>query len=252
MYQNKQAIESSPPMLFKDTKPSNIALIKYMGKADFRTHQACNPSLSYTLPGFTSTVTLRVAATARDHFMTHNTLSEKAQKRFLKHLQFIKDTLQYKGFFEVDSSNSFPSSCGLASSASSFAALTACALKAIATCTGQQGLLEMSFEEQALMSQRGSGSSCRSFFAPWALWDQRGARSIELPYQQLKHHVVVVSDLQKEVSSSEAHQRVLESFIFLSFKGKTIAGQPRKTACSPHNIHFPDADVLKFTITLHL
>jgi diphosphomevalonate decarboxylase len=57
----------------------------------------------------------------------------------------------------------------------------------------------------------GSGSSCRSFFSPWAFWHDDKVEAIELPYQQLQHQVIVISHAEKQVPSSEAHLRVKSS-----------------------------------------
>ena len=61
---------------------------------------------------------------------------------------------------------------------------------------------------QANLSRLGSGSSCRSFFRPWALWDDEKVDAIELPYSELIHHVVIISDKEKEVSSKMAHHQI--------------------------------------------
>jgi len=46
------------------------------------------------------------------------------------------------------------------------------------------------------------------------LWDKDGVKAIDLPYQKLIHHVVIISHDEKNVSSSEAHQRVTSSHLF--------------------------------------
>lgn len=195
--------------------PSNIALIKYMGKKDTDSNLPDNASLSYTINNLLSTVKLEVLPTKKDIWEPLNipgasefTLSVSGQKRFLEHMQRIKAYFNYTGGFLVQSSNNFPHSSGLASSASSFAALTKCAALALAELT-QQPLLPV--EEQAQLSRLGSGSSCRSFFAPWALWKENEVHAIDLPYTNLIHKVIVVSNQPKEVSSSEAHKRVKSS-----------------------------------------
>lgn len=193
-------------MKWQAAKPANIALIKYMGKS--ADNVPLNPSLSFTLDAFTTTVELERIAGRADQWDPAVPLSERDQAKFLKHLSFLKESFQEPGAFLVRSSNNFPAHCGLASSASSFAALTACAAKAIGELQGRP------LEDPAVLcflSRRGSGSSCRSFYAPFAVWDRDGCRPIELGLNRLCHQVVVVDDRQKEVSSSEAHKRVLTS-----------------------------------------
>ena len=198
--------------------PSNIALIKYMGKKDSERNIPINPSLSYTLNNLLSSVMLEQHPGKKDFWEPLNTpggglfiLSIAAQERFLQHLARLKAQFNYTGAFVVRSCNNFPHSSGLASSASSFAALTKCAALALSELT-QKPL--PSIETQAQLSRLGSGSSCRSFFSPWALWDDETVEAIHLPYQQLIHQVIIISHAEKDVSSSEAHQRICTSKLY--------------------------------------
>ena len=195
--------------------PSNIALIKYMGKKDSETNLPINPSLSYTLNNLLSSVMLEACAGKKDRWEPLETagalpftLSIAAQERFLKHLARLKIKFNCSAAFIVRSNNNFPHSSGLASSASSFAALTKCAVMALSELTHTT---LPSIETQAQLSREGSGSSCRSFFSPWALWDHTTVKAIDLPYQDLIHQVIVISHAEKKVSSSEAHQRICTS-----------------------------------------
>lgn len=195
--------------------PANIALIKYMGKKNYEKNIPDNPSLSYTLDNLLTNVLIEPALGHKDYWEPlpipggpSFQLSLAAQERFLGHLANLKTHFNYTGSFIVRSSNNFPHSSGLASSASSFAALTKCAVSALSELT-QTPLL--SIDEQANLSRLGSGSSCRSFFSPWALWDDETVTGIELPYTQLIHEVILINQNEKEVSSSAAHLRILTS-----------------------------------------
>ena len=106
------------------------------------------------------------------------------------------------------SSNNFPQASGLASSASSFAALTKCAVQALCELTKRPLL---STEEQAQWSRLGSGSSCRSFYSPWALWSGENVYAIELPYTTLLHQSIIIDSAEKGIPSSEAHLRIRTS-----------------------------------------
>jgi diphosphomevalonate decarboxylase len=141
-------------------------------------------------------------------------MSEASVSRFLKHFQFLKTHFGVTQCFRVESANNFPSDCGLASSASSFAALTKAAFEAFAKM-GNQKVLDSSIIEMADLSRQGSGSSCRSFFGPWSLWFQEGVRPLEFPMRNLMHQVIVVESGVKSVSSSEAHRRVCSSPLFV-------------------------------------
>lgn len=195
--------------------PANIALIKYMGKKNYEKNIPDNPSLSYTLDNLLTNVLLEPTTSNKDYWeplpipgAPSFNLSLAAQQRFLGHLANLKAHFNYTGSFIVRSSNNFPHSSGLASSASSFAALTKCAAIALSELTNTP---PPSIAEQANLSRLGSGSSCRSFFSPWALWDDEFVTPIELPYQQLTHEVILIDQNEKKVSSSAAHLRILTS-----------------------------------------
>lgn len=195
--------------------PANIALIKYMGKDDQATNLPANPSLSFTLNHLKSSVSLEAHPGKQDFWealdipgLDNFVLSPEGQQRFLKHLAFLKQTFSYTGGFTIRSNNNFPLSTGLASSASSFAALTQCAVLALCELT-QQPMPPI--EAIAALSRHGSGSSCRSFFSPWALWEDDTVKSIDLPYQDLIHKVILVSHEIKAISSSKAHELVKTS-----------------------------------------
>lgn len=198
--------------------PANIALIKYMGKKDEKSNLPDNASLSYTLEHLVTTVKLEVIGGSKDSWEPLDIpggaslkLSVEAQKRFIRHLERMKAYFNYRGHFLIQSCNNFPHGSGLASSASSFAALTRCAALALADLTNTP-LLPV--DTQAQFSRQGSGSSCRSFYSPWALWRGEEVLAPDLPYMSLIHQVVVVSGEEKEVSSSEAHQRVKTSPLY--------------------------------------
>ncbi|MDR0677750.1 MAG: hypothetical protein LBF57_03725 [Holosporaceae bacterium] len=196
--------------------PSNIALIKYMGK--LRGNIPCNSSLSYTLDRLATEVALEPCS-KYNRFITE--LDKSAAKRFLKHLKNIKKHFGYKGFFQIESSNNFPKSAGIASSASSFAALTKCAVTAICEINS---LPSLSLEEMSRLSRKGSGSSCRSFFSPWSLWKKYEAKEISLKIGSLDHDLALVNSCAKTVSSNQAHRLVKSSLLF---KGRAQRAEKR-------------------------
>lgn len=195
--------------------PSNIALIKYMGKIDSEKNIPLNDSLSYTLNNLVSCVSLETPGSSHDVWEPLDipgykpfSLSTQGQKRYLEHLARLKEHFNYSGTFIVRSSNNFPQASGLASSASSFAALTKCAVQALCELTKRPLL---STEEQAQWSRLGSGSSCRSFYSPWALWSGENVYAIELPYTTLLHQSIIIDSAEKGIPSSEAHLRIRTS-----------------------------------------
>ena len=199
--------------LWRAEAPSNIALIKYMGKVGVGNIPS-NPSLSFTLNHLRSTVEIEPSARVQWQPLdsTMKDLSEGGQQKFLRHFALLCEHWGISGDFCIRSANNFPADCGLASSASSFAALTLATYQ-LAKDRGQKNHDE-TIESLSSLSRLGSGSSCRSFFSPWAEWVGASASPVDLPYGDLMHDVIVVSRDKKSVSSSEAHRRVPTSDLF--------------------------------------
>ncbi len=193
--------------------PTNIALIKYMGKKDAGLNIPDNSSFSYTLDHLTTTVSLTPIEGNHDQW---DSTEDKA--RFIKHLDFLRNKFGKNSFYQIKSDNNFPSGCGLASSASSFAALT--------ECFAQTNNLNVSTDEKSALSRQGSGSSCRSFYRPFTLWTEDEVVAIELPYKKFIHHVIVVSSEKKAVSSSKAHSLVKTSLLY---ENRKIRAEKRLT-----------------------
>ena len=204
--------------------PSNIALIKYMGKHETKTNVPSNSSLSLTLDKLQSWVVIVQSGNGPDHwqpleetiagqdFMPLH-LSEKGQQRFLKNWLSLKDYFQIEGNYRLRSANNFPADCGIASSASSFAALTLAAY-AVARDRGQIHQ-DLTTEKLAQLCRQASGSSSRSLMGPWVEWSER-IRSLTSAFDPLFHYAVIVNSQTKKVSSSDAHQRVTSSLLFAS------------------------------------
>src|SRR6478609_5107411 len=99
--------------------PSNIALIKYMGKIEGTGNQPTNASLSYTLDNLRTFVRLTEIEGGADQWkpliredLEKIDLSEKGQQRFLKHFANLKAKWGVTKNFLVESANNFPSDCG--------------------------------------------------------------------------------------------------------------------------------------------
>ncbi len=193
--------------------PSNIAWIKYMGKKDHEKNIPTNASISWTLNHLTTTVVLKQAS--QDKWVPLDSdfpfaMSDLGKEKYLNHLKRLKDYFSVSGGFEVASANNFPADCGIASSASSFAALTEVCCLAFSELSGKS----ISMEEKVRLSAIGSGSSCRSFMQGLVIWDGEGVRPFPVDNLQLSHMVILVGQGAKEVSSSEAHRRVASSLLF--------------------------------------
>lgn len=104
---------------------SNIALVKYWGKADVARNLPAVPSVSMTLDGmFTETVvTFDPSLTDDVCSLDDRPSREKEQKRFVAALDLVRAAANIDTKARVTTRNNFPTSSGLASSASGFAAL---------------------------------------------------------------------------------------------------------------------------------
>lgn len=207
-------------MKIEASAPSNIALIKYMGKLPSSGNIPTNASLSYSVEHLRSFVVIERATDAsatqdvwaplEGFWPLH--LSAFGIEKFLSHFERLKQRFEISGFYRIRSANNFPSDCGMASSASSFAALTLAASRLAVALHGEGA--QLSLGELSRLSRAGSGSSCRSLFSPWALWRQEGAEPMDLDVR-LEHAAVVLEDGKKPVTTSQAHLRVASSTLFV-------------------------------------
>jgi len=226
--------------------PANIALVKYMGKKEGFPNLPENPSISITLESLCTCAEITRDPSAPTSFqwvpeapkfakskldllpLQTPPLKEAAIERVRRHVERVMESapaILAKGGIPVDSesagsitlrsANTFPMSSGIASSASSFAAITLATAMSFAR---NQDAFSKAWAENlelrrdlAQLSRRGSGSSCRSFEGPWVLWEGEETGPITSSLTPMAHFVLVVSKEEKSVSSSEAHQRVKSS-----------------------------------------
>ncbi|MCY4512323.1 MAG: diphosphomevalonate decarboxylase, partial [Bdellovibrionales bacterium] len=207
------------PLKWTASAPSNLALIKYMGKKPAKAGQniPLNSSLSFTLNHFITKVEIEEASSDswssfEKGSVFYTELSIQAQKRFLDFFQSLKKYFSIPGYYKICSGNNFPLSTGAASSASSFAALTQAVYKLAQEQTDLQK--KLSVEELSQISRSGSGSSCRSFFSPWALWTEKRVQPLKFPFENFIHQMIVTSDSDKKIFSRDAHKRVESSPYF--------------------------------------
>lgn len=214
--------------------PSNIAFVKYWGKRDTAAQWPANSSLSMTLDKARTVTSARVLGpdATSDKITKDGTLlsrdSHGAEKAY-KHLEFLRNATGFSSYLEVVTHNTFPSECGIASSASGLGALT---MASVAAWTGCHDLAELQLRGHTLqslahMARLGSGSACRSFFGGYVAWEP-GASPTEQTVQQVKptEHwpladlIVIVSAARKPVSSTVAHKTAWTSPLF----GPRLAG----------------------------
>ena len=173
-----------------------------------------NSSLSFTLNHLVTKVEAEEAPSdtwspfdKSDSFYTALSLDE--QERFLNFFKFLKERFSIPGHYRIVSGSNFPLSAGMAGSVSAFSALTQTAYHISQSRSGKD--INLSTEELAQISRRGSGSSCRSFFSPWALWRGERVRPLKFPFKNFIHQAVAVESSPKKIPSGSAHGRVRSS-----------------------------------------
>jgi diphosphomevalonate decarboxylase len=186
--------------------PSNIAFIKYWGKKDEILRLPENASISMVLSDLTTTTTVEFdKKLKKDDITIDGERNEKSADKVTKHLNRIRKIAKISDSARVVSNNNFPSSTGLSSSASGFAALTVSAAAAAG--------LKLSEKELSILARQGSGSACRSIPDGIVEWldgntsDTSYAISLYKPqYWDIADVVVVVSDEKKLVPTTEGQK----------------------------------------------
>lgn len=217
--------------------PSNIALIKYMGKRDSGKNIPENPSISMTLDALCTVAELTPSSGKGIQWVPElpqvsglplvvPALKDEGIGKVVRHLERVRSMakeifpqfglgFQESGFV-LKTANTFPPSSGIASSASSFAAMT---LAAAAGFARDLEVFDRVWNSEARLrralarvSRQGSGSSCRSFDGPWVFWELEDAVPVQASgMPEMAHFVILVKTDPKRVSSSEAHSLVRTS-----------------------------------------
>lgn len=203
--------------------PSNIALVKYWGK--YGNQLPKNTSISFTLKNaYTETSIKYVAKTTNDKNIDLKFLFEgKENPKFTEKIQqFLESIIPHFPFLphfslEINSQNSFPHSTGIASSASSMAALALC-LTSIENELDGGMYPTLFFEKASMIARLGSGSACRSVYPYLAVWGKHEAiqfssNEYAIPYfekihpvfKTFKDAILIVSSDEKSVSSRAGH-----------------------------------------------
>lgn len=185
---------------------SNIAFIKYWGNTEDDLRLPVNSSLSMNLDGIHTETTVRW-----DHDIPSDILQLNGEQasgttleRVSAHLELIRQRAEIKHYAYVETQNNFPMGAGIASSASSFAALTVAAVKAAG--------LDLSERELTSLARIGSGSASRSIPSGFVQWhkgtshDTSYAESIAPPdHWNLVDVIAIISGEHKAVGSRKGH-----------------------------------------------
>jgi len=202
--------------------PSNIALVKYWGKHVDQLPK--NTSVSFTLSNCFSETTMQYRKKDGAGYDFEVYLDEKREEGFEPKIgQFFDRIKNYLPFleqyaFRIDTSNSFPHSSGIASSASGMSALALCLMSLEREFMGGE-LSEEKFKNKAsFLARLGSGSACRSIDGPLIVWgehpDIEGSSDlfgIEYPFDvhpnfsNYRDTILLVDKGEKQVSSTVGH-----------------------------------------------
>jgi diphosphomevalonate decarboxylase len=201
--------------------PSNIALVKYWGK---KAHQIpANPSISFTLNNCKTTTILKYEKKTSEGFSFDVFLEGAIQEDFKPKIeQFFSRIEIYLPFlsayhFVIETSNTFPHSSGIASSASGMSALALCLMQ-IEQQLNPTISKEFFNKKASFLARLGSGSACRSIEGNLIVWGAhaniKGSSDlvgVKYPYevhQNFKNYhdtILLVDKGEKQVSSTVGH-----------------------------------------------
>ena len=187
----------------------NIAFVKYWGDRDERLILPAGGSISMTLDRtFTTKTTAYFSPSLkRDELMLNGRGGSPLDApRITAHVNVMRKAARSKLFARIESMNNFPTSAGIASSASGFCALTLACARALG--------IRKSMRELSALARLGSGSAARSFFGGFAEWlkgsraDGKDSFARQVApashWPELRDLVAVVSEGRKPISSRDA------------------------------------------------
>jgi len=201
--------------------PSNIAIVKYWGKKGIQI--PCNSSLSLTLSNSFTEVEVDLAdkTTTDPVQLTYYFEGEVNEKFGARVAKFLVDNREFFPFLNehaitIHSTNSFPHSAGIASSASAFGAISLALLDITYELEGKEKDAHF-YNTASNLARLGSGSASRSMFSNYAMWGENAAipnssnehaievTNIHPTFQSMKDAILIVEDEPKKVSSSVGH-----------------------------------------------
>jgi len=206
--------------------PSNIALVKYWGK--YGEQMPMNASVSFTLSNCHTQTKLSFEKKVSGEFdfevfldgkkeMGFEPKIQKFFERIAVYLPFLKD---FK--FSIETTNSFPHSSGIASSASGMSALALCFMDMERQM--QPAITDAYFTEKAsFLARLGSGSACRSVEGPLVVWgehpDISGSNNlfgtkypfgVHPDFEDYQDTILLVDKGEKQVSSTLGHELMID------------------------------------------
>ncbi len=205
------------------SSPSNIALVKYWGKKKDQIPE--NPSISFTLNDCKTTTILSFSKKENnDDFSFDVYLDGDKKDDFKPKIEtFFKRIEVYLPFlknyhFKIETTNTFPHSSGIASSASGMSALALCLVSVEKELITDFVSNEFFNQKASFLARLGSGSACRSIEGDLIVWGKhnniKGSNDlfgIKYPYkvhENFKNYqdtILLVDKGEKQVSSTIGH-----------------------------------------------
>ncbi len=208
-------VELKESLTTKWQAPSNIALVKYWGKHGVQL--PANPSISFTLDACRTITSVKASKGTHGFSISYDGVEKpefapKIKAYFERISSYCPWITSYH--FEIDTHNTFPHSSGIASSASSMAALSACVMDFESELTGTS----LDYHKMSFLSRLGSGSACRSLKGAAVLWgehvDTDGSSNLygidksdllHPVFQDFQDTILLVDKGEKVVSSTVGH-----------------------------------------------
>ncbi len=201
--------------------PSNIALVKYWGKREYQLPM--NPSLCFSLSSSITESRIQFHPSSSENsnieFLLNDNRNEAFEKRIKNYFNYLLPWFSFlsKYDFIIESSNTFPHSAGIASSASAFSSIALCLLSIQENLTGIEN--KSFFQDASFFARLGSGSASRSVYPAYSLWgtcngvkassDEYAIRidnGIQDIFQDIHDTILIVDSGKKKISSSKGHQ----------------------------------------------
>jgi diphosphomevalonate decarboxylase len=206
----------------KWSSPSNIALVKYWGKKEHQIPE--NPSISFTLSDCKTITEVTYTKKEGTDFSFDVYFEGEKSEAFKPKIQtFFERIESYMPFlrayhFKIETSNTFPHSSGIASSASGMSAIALCLLD-IERALSEVEISTAYFNQKAsFLARLGSGSACRSIEGELVVWgknestessDLYGVKfegDVHPNFLDYQDAILLVDKGEKQVSSTVGHK----------------------------------------------
>jgi len=177
----------------------NFALVKYWGKKDINQNMPAMSSISLTVDSMHSKTKIYKNLSSKHHRLFINGEEEKDTSKIIPPLQYLSEISKSNDFLVIKSENNFPTSSGLASSASGVASFV--------TAYESHYDIDLKMSDRVNACMLGSGSAPRSLLGGFVLMDQNHSyrcsqilRKSEWPLDVL---ICIASTESKKISSRE-------------------------------------------------